>query len=124
MYIDDYRKLNIGIRKKIYNAYISIIDNLDINENVRNKLTGMIYENENIVYTFKLYNPANFQDNRLMYEPIEIMKIGKNRKTSIPVKVYGLTSGYNFNLIDSEIFDVDIYESNIIDNNIVFDSNA
>jgi hypothetical protein len=124
MYIGDYRKLNIDVRKKIYNAYVNIIDNLDINNNVRNKISGMIYENENFVYTFKLYNPANYQDNRLIYEPIEIMKIGKNKKTGIPVKTYGLSSGYNFNLIDSDIYDTDVYESNIIDSEIVFDSNA
>lgn len=124
MYISDYRKLNIDIRKKIYNAYANIIDNLDINENIRDKITGIVFENENNVYAFKLYKPANFQDERLLYKPIEIMKIGKNKKTTIPVKTHGITSGFGFNLIDSEIYDVDIYESNIWDSEIVLNSNA
>jgi len=52
------------------------------------------------------------------------MIIGKNKKTSIPVKTHGITSGFNFNLVDSEIYDVDVYESNIWDSEIVLDSNA
>lgn len=123
MYISDYRKLNIEIRKRIYNAYINVIDSLTIDEEIRDKITGMVYENENNVYTFKLYSPTNFQDDRLLYKPIEIMKIGKNRKTGIPVNVYGITSGFNFNLIDCEIYDVDVYDSDIWDSDIVFDSN-
>ena len=123
MYISDYRKLNIEVRKRIYNAYINVIDSLTLNEEIRDKISGMVYENENNVYTFKLYSPANFQDDRLLYKPIEIMKIGKNKKTGIPINVYGITSGLNFNLIDCEVYDVDLYDSEIWDSDIVFDSN-
>ena len=124
MYVNDYRKLGSQRIKNIYRAYANIFENLDINESIRNDLTGIIFENENSVFTFKLYYPANFQDERLLYQPIEIGKIGKNKKTTIPVKVYGITSGYDFNIIDSQIKDVDVYESMIFENTLVFDSNV
>ena len=123
MYVEDYRKLGIQTRKNIYRAYIDIFENLSLNQEIRESITGMIFENEKKVFTFKLYYPTNFIDERLLYQPIEINRIGKNKKTSIPVKVYGTTSGYNFNLIDSQVKDVDVYESDIYDITIVFDSN-
>lgn len=124
MYVDDYRKLGIQRIKGIYRAYAGIIENLDINEALRNDLTGIIFENEKTVFTFKIYYPSTFQDSRLTYVPIEIDRIGKNKKTSIPVKVYGITSGYEFNVLDSEIKDTDVYESMVYDNTLVFDSNV
>lgn len=124
MYVEDYRKLGIQRIKGIYRAYAGIVENLDINEPLRNDLTGIIFENEKGVFTFKLYYPATYQDSRLTYVPIEIDRIGKNKKTSIPVKVYGITSGYEFNVIDSQIKDMDVYESMVYDNTLVFDSNV
>ena len=124
MYVDDYRRLGAQDRKNIYRAYANIFENLSINEEIRNSLTGMIFENENSVFTFKLYRPGNFQDSRMMYIPIEITRIGKNKKTSIPIKVYGVTSGMDFNVIESEIYDVDVYDSDIYSSTIVFDSNT
>jgi hypothetical protein len=124
MYVDDYRRLGAQDRKNIYRAYANIFENLSINEEIRNSLTGMIFENENSVFVFKLYNPANFQDKRMLYEPIEICRIGKNKKTTIPVKTYGITSGYNFNLIESLLYDVDCYDSDVYYTDMVFDSNA
>lgn len=124
MYVDDYRRLGAQQRKNIYRAYASIFENFSFNQDIRERMTGMIFENENSVFTFKLYYPANNQDQRLLYQPIEIDKIGKNKKTTIPVKVYGITSGYNFNVIDSQIKDTDVYDSQVVDLTIVFDSNA
>ena len=124
MYVDDYRRLGAQRIKDIYRSYAFIFETLDFNQDIREKLTGMIFENENSVFTFKLYYPVDNQDERLLYQPIEIDKIGKNKKTSIPVKVYGLTSGYNFNVIDSNIKDVDVYDSEVFDLTIVFDSNV
>jgi hypothetical protein len=124
MYVEDYRRLGIQRIKGIYRAYAGIIENLDINEALRNDLTGIIFENEKTVFTFKLYYPATYQDSRLTYIPIEIDRIGKNKKTSIPVKVYGITSGYDFNVLDSQIKDTDVYESMVYENNLVFDSNV
>ena len=126
MYVDDYRKLTIQTRKHIYRAYAGIFENLSLNQLIRNHLTGIIFENENNVFTFKLYNPANFQDPRLLYQPTEINRIGKNKKTSIPVKVYGVVSSTNFNLIDSQEYDIDVFSSDSDDQyeKIVFDSNA
>ena len=123
MYVDDYRRLGAERRKNVYRAYASIFENISFNQDIRDDLTGMIFENENGVFTFKLYYPVTFRDVRLLYQPIEIMKIGKDKKTTIPVKVYGITSGYNFNVIDSEIYDVDVYDSIVYDSTIVFDSN-
>ncbi len=124
MYVNDYRKLGAQDRKNIYRAYANIFENLSINEEIRNNLTGIIFENDNSVFTFKLYKPASFQDERMMYEPIEICRIGKNKKTTIPVKVYGITSGYNFNVIESLLYDVDCYDSDVYYTDMVFDSNA
>ena len=123
MYVDDYRRLGVQQIKNIYRAYAAIFETLDINSEIRDSLTGMIFENEKSVFTFKLYRPGNFQDPRMMYQPIEITRIGKNKKTSVPVKVYGITSGLNFNVIESMIYDIDVYDSNIYDSTIVFDSN-
>jgi hypothetical protein len=124
MYVEDYRRLGIKRIKGIYRAYAGIIENLDINEALRDDLTGIIFENENGVFVFKLYYPSTYQDSRLSYVPIEIDRIGKNKKTSIPVKVYGITSGYDFNVVDCNIKDVDVYESMVYESTMVFDSNA
>ena len=126
MYVEDYRRLEPGRIKNIYLAYARIFENIDLayTDAIRNDLTGILFENENRVFTFKLYNPGNYQDRRLTYEPIEIMRIGKNKKTTIPVKVYGITSGYIFNVIESEIYNRDVYESEIQDSSMVFDSNV
>jgi len=123
LYVSDYRILGIQTRKNIYRTYAGIFENLIGLETLREKLTGILFENENAVFTFKLYNPYNYKDNRLLYNPIEITKIGKNKKTTIPVKVYGLTSGNNFDYIDSELYDRDVYDSNIYESVLVFDSN-
>lgn len=123
MYVEDYRKLGVQQIKDIYKSYADIFNLLDINAEIRDNLTGMIFENENNVFVFKLYRPGNFRDPRMLYIPIEINRIGKNKKTTIPVKVYGITSGLNFNVIESEIYDVDVYDSNIYNSEIIFDSN-
>jgi len=123
MYVEDYRRLGVQQIKDIYRAYAAIFEFLDINAEIRDDLTGMIFENENSVFTFKLYRPGNYRDPRLYYIPIEINRIGKNRKTSIPVKVYGIISGLDFNLIESQVYDVDVYDSDIYDSTIIFDSN-
>lgn len=124
MYVEDYRKLGVQQIKDIYRAYADIFETLDINAAIRDDLTGMIFENDNSVFTFKLFRPGNFQDPRMMYQPIEISRIGKNKKTSIPVKVYGITSGLNFNVIESMIYDIDVYDGTVYDSSIVFDSNV
>lgn len=124
MYVDDYRKLTDQQIKNVYMAYANIFNELVINEQIREDISGIIFENNSQVFTFKLYRPSNFQDTRLTYVPIEIVKIGKNKKTAIPVKIYGTTSGTDFNLMDSNIYDVDVYDSNIYGNSIIFDSNA
>ena len=124
MYVEDYRRLGVQQIKNIYRAYAAIFETLDINAAIRDDLTGMIFENEHSVFTFKLFRPGNFQDPRMMYVPIEITRIGKNKKTSIPVKVYGITSGLNFNVIESQVYDIDVYDSDIYNATIVFDSNT
>lgn len=123
MYVDDYRRLGVQQIKDIYRAYAAIFETLDIDTEIRDGLTGMIFENEKSVFTFKLYKPGNFQDPRMLYTPIEITRIGKNKKTTIPVKVFGITSGLNFNVIECLIYDVDVYDSEVVDSTIVFDSN-
>lgn len=87
MYVDDYRRLNDQQRKNIYNAYANVIEKLDLNQSIRNNITGIIFENYKHVFTFKVYRPSDITDNRLTYSPIEIVKIGVNNKTTIPIKI-------------------------------------
>jgi hypothetical protein len=118
-----FRKLGVQIKKNIYKTYAGIFENLVDNQHIRDILTGIFFENENNVFTLKLYRPANFIDKRLTYVPIEITKIGKNRKTSIPVRVYNLTTGDDFNVLDFNIYDDGIYDSDIYFSELIFDSN-
>lgn len=124
MYVIDYRRLNDQQRKNIYNAYANIIEKLDMNQNIRNVVTGIIFENENKVFTLKIYRPSDTIDRRLTYEPIEIVKIGVNNKSTIPIKVIDINKvpRLDFNTLDSNIFSLIVFNSNF-EGELVFDSN-
>lgn len=124
MYVPDYRYLNDQQRKNIYNAYANIIEKLAMNEEIRDVITGIIFENENNVFTLKIYRPSEIEDERLTYAPIEIVKIGVNNKTTIPIKVLNTdkTLRITFNLLDANIFSENVLDSNV-GSDIVLDSN-
>jgi len=125
MYDSDYRKLNISVRKKIYRAYANIINSLNMNSELRNKITGILYENNNNKFVLNLYRPFDGQDNRLTYQPLEITQIGKNSKTTIPFKLLDIDTvkaSTEFDLIDFNMYGIYLIDSNVI-GNIVFDPN-
>ena len=124
MYVPDYRRLNDQQRKNIYNAYANVIEKLELNQDIRNDITGIIFENEKCVFTFKVYKPSNINDKRLTYEPIEIVKIGVNNKTTIPIKILNINNipRLNFNVINSNVFGEIVFDSSV-DSDIVLDSN-
>lgn len=122
MYIDDYRKLDVETRRKIYESYYKILNDLDINSNLRNSITGILFENINNVFTLKIYNPQEIVDKRLLYIPVESTLLGKNKKTSVPYKI-DTVRPIKFDVIDENIYtslliDENIESSYVIDENI------
>lgn len=125
MYDSDYRKLNISVRKKVYEAYMGLINELNMNQVIRDKITGILYENDNSKFVLNLYSPFNGQDNRLMYEPVEITQIGRNRKTTIPFKLLdreSITTSSEFDVIDFNVYGIYVIDSNVL-GSLVFDPN-
>lgn len=125
MYDNDYRKLNISVRKKVYEAYANIINSLNINSEIRNKITGILYENDNSKFVLNLYRPFNGQDNRLTYEPLDITMIGMNRKTTIPFKLLDIETiraSAEFDLIDFNVYSIYLIDPNVL-GSVVFDPN-
>jgi len=123
MYVGDYRKLDLKTRRNIYKAYYGIIDKLSINTTLRAKFTGFVFENDSNRFVIKIYDPINIEDGRLTYDPIELVKIGKNKKTTIPYKVDSVKFGIQFNLIDENVYSIDVIDENV-ESNLVIDTNA
>lgn len=113
-YITDYKRISIEIRKKIYKSYYEIINNLDINIELRDKITGVLFENNN-VYVLKIYNPQDIKDTRLSYEPVESTMLGKNKKTTVPFRVDSVRP------IQFDVIDDNIYSDFVIDDNLSLD---
>jgi len=59
---------------------------LTLNEDFRNNVTGIIYDNDNNEFVLKLYDIIN--DQNLFYTPIEVIFIGSDRITRLPVPFY------------------------------------
>jgi len=112
---NEYRKHHIQIQKKIYNAYAEIINQNQINQEIRLLISGIIFENHNKIMVLKVFDPADFIDERLLYEPIEIVRIGKDRKTTIPVTIKEFTKGIAADVIDSNIYSVYLFDPRIED---------
>jgi hypothetical protein len=120
---DEYRKHTIQIQKKIYNAYAEIINQREDNQELRLLITGLIFENDKKIMVLKVFDPADFIDDRLLYEPVEIVRIGKDRKTSIPVTIKEFTKGIAADVIDENIYSVYLFDPRIYDV-LVIDANA
>lgn len=109
---DEYRKHHSHIQKSIYNAYAEIV-NTGGDQGVRQLVTGLIFENENKIMVLKIFDPADFIDDRLLYEPIEIVRIGKDKKTSIPISILDFTKGLAADVIDANIYSVYLFDPRI-----------
>lgn len=83
IYDPNYYYLPLGddLRKKIYNAYGEIIYQ-DLN--IQYYCTGIIYCDENGKPIFKLFDE---NDSLLTYTPIEIVPIGKDKKSRFPIRL-------------------------------------
>lgn len=83
-----YKKREKYNLNKIYLSYANII-NLDYqNEYIRDEITGILYINSDNVLALKIYRPnEENNDNRLTFIPVEIEKIGTDRKTAIPIRI-------------------------------------
>lgn len=111
----EYRKISIQMQRKIYNAYAEIINKDTDNQELRLYITGLIFENENNIMVLKIFDPADNTDERLLYEPIEIVRIGKDRKTTIPVTINEFSKGISADEINSNIYSVYLFDPRIED---------
>ncbi|MFA5586750.1 MAG: hypothetical protein WDA02_09545 [Saccharofermentanales bacterium] len=118
MYIPEYRKIDLDTRKLIYKSYYEIINNLDINKDIRDDIKGILYENQNKTYVLKIYRPQELDDIRLTYFPIESIKIGKNSKTSIPFRI-DTVKPFTFNVIDGNLYSDLVIDSNEESDNVI-----
>ena len=114
-YVNGYKTINIEIRRKIYESYYEIINDLDINRELRDKITGILFENSNNVYVLKIYNPQDIKDKRLSYSPVESTMLGKNKKTTVPFRVDSVRP------IQFDVIDDNIYSDFVIDDNLAID---
>ena len=112
---DEYRKHHIQIQKLVYNAYAEIINQYQDNQELRLKITGLVFENDKKIMVLKVFDPADFIDDRMLYEPVEIVRIGKDRKTSIPVSITEFTKGLAADVIDENIYSVYLFDPRIYD---------
>jgi hypothetical protein len=113
MFTADYRKLDIETRKKIYNAYYHIFNDSAVNDILRTKISGILYENDNEVFALKIYHPASVTDTRLLYDPIELTIMGKNKKNSIPYNVTGFENNIPYNVIDENVINSLVIDENV-----------
>lgn len=97
----DYRKLKYDDIQKIYNTYANILNKSDYNQWIRIAVTGMLFQNEKNIMVLKIFDPTDFTDKRLTYIPSEIMRIGKDKKSSIPINVNDYSIGVSCDVINS-----------------------
>jgi len=110
---DEYRKHHIQIQKLVYNAYAEIINQYQDNQELRLKITGLIFENDKKIMVLKIFDPADFIDNRMLYEPVEIVRIGKDRKTSIPITIKDFSKGIAADEINANVYSVYLFDPRI-----------
>lgn len=79
----NYRHLDIKTRRMIYKTYAEIINKEEYNQEIRDNITGLLFENDNNKMVMKIYNNEN--DSRLTFSPTDIVILGKDNKTSIPI---------------------------------------
>lgn len=77
---DWYIQKSDNERKYINRSYAEL---LQLNEDFRSDVTGILYENDNNEFILKLYDIDN--DPNLFFEPIELIYVGVDRKTRLPI---------------------------------------
>lgn len=86
-------------RKYIYKAYGELLTNQKF---FRDNVTGILYENDNNEYILKLYELKN--DPNLHFESIELIFIGSDKKSRIPIPLKKLVDDtYVSNIIEIPI---------------------
>lgn len=120
---DEYRKLNIQTQRSVYNAYAELINSESYNQDLRLVITGLIFENKRNIMVLKVFSPADYVDERMTYEPVEIVRIGKDKKTSIPIPITEFTKGIAADEINANIYSVYLFDPNVEDV-LVIDANA
>ena len=113
------------ILNRIYQAYADTININSINGTLRQSLTGIIYENIDNRMVLKIYNPSEATDDdpRLLYRPFEITRIGKDRKTNIPIQIYDYSFEFLFNVLDGSNIDTDTLIDGNDESDILIDGN-
>lgn len=96
-----YNKISYDDKQKVYNTYANILNIGIYNRWLRILTTGIIFQNDKNIMILKIFDPTDFTDNRLTYIPSEIMRLGKDKKTSIPVIIDNYSIGLSSHVINS-----------------------
>lgn len=96
----EFNKNSIDLQRRIYYFYADIINKLEMNQQIRIALTGIIFQNEKNRMVLKIFDPTDFKDKRLLYEPTELTLIGKDRKTTLPIIIDEVLLGITSDLLD------------------------
>ena len=120
---DEYRKLTIQEQRKVYYTYSEILNKEFYNQQIRLNTSGLIFENQKNIMTLKIFDPSDYKDPRLIYEPTEIVRIGKDRKTSIPTIIKDFKLGIDADVVNENIYSIYIFDPNIEDIVLVIDAN-
>ena len=96
----EYNKISEDLQKKIYFFYADIINKSITNQDIRLQLSGIIFQNTKNRMVLKVFDPTDFKDKRLTYEPTEITFIGKDKKTSLPLLVNDVLLGISADLLN------------------------
>lgn len=89
------------------NVCLNITNMLIGEEEVRKNFTGLIYQNKEYKYKLNIFDEWE-NDKKLLYKPFELIKIGGNKKTSIPQPLEYLS-------ITNDIKKIDYYYTCYID---------
>jgi len=103
---DWYISKKDNIRRRICSAYAILLTE---NEDFRRNVTGILFENEFNEFALKLYDFDT--DNQLDFKMIELMRLGADRKTRIPVPIN------KEGLVERETFS---YYWNVLDDGLVY----
>ena len=103
---DWYRERPDNIRKMICNAYSRIIEN---DANITKYTTGLLTQDDKNKFILELYNPENLLNNggnatftydpNLTYKPIELIDIGVDKHTKIPIPIQSENMQITYDLL-------------------------
>lgn len=111
---DWYIKRSDNERKYIAKSYAEL---LTLNSFFRSNVTGILYENNNNEFILKLYDLEN-DTNLVQFEIIELIFIGSDRKSRMPVPLRflsGSTSGSTTYIINFDVLSGDVDSLNNLD---------